>query len=126
MWKAIKEFFGFYEEVKPEIKQVEVKVKDTAAAVVQTTTAEVAKVAKCGCGRSPTGNCMGLHKLTESEWASHELNPNKVVAEVKKIESAGEAAVKKATARAKKAKEAITEEVKEVKAKASKKNVKSK
>jgi len=34
--------------------------------------------AACGCGRSPSGFCVGLHKLSEEEWASHEDNPNKV------------------------------------------------
>lgn len=33
---------------------------------------------KCGCGRSPTGFCVGLHKLTAEEWAVHEQNPNRV------------------------------------------------
>ena len=33
--------------------------------------------AKCGCGRSQTGYCVGLHKLSEEEWAVHEDNPNK-------------------------------------------------
>ena len=23
---------------------------------------------KCGCGRSPTGNCMGWHELTKEEY----------------------------------------------------------
>jgi hypothetical protein len=23
---------------------------------------------KCGCGRSPTGKCIGLHSLSEDEW----------------------------------------------------------
>ncbi len=23
---------------------------------------------KCGCGRSPTGKCIGLHSLTEQQW----------------------------------------------------------
>lgn len=26
------------------------------------------KVIKCGCGRSPTGNCIGWHNLTEQEY----------------------------------------------------------
>lgn len=42
--------------------------------------------AKCGCGRSPTGLCVGLHKLSDTEWAAHEDNPNKtapVVVEAK-------------------------------------------
>ncbi len=36
--------------------------------------------AKCGCGRSQTGFCVGLHKLTAEEWAAHESNPNAVKA----------------------------------------------
>lgn len=35
---------------------------------------------KCGCGRSTTGFCVGLHKLSEQEWAVHADNPNKTVA----------------------------------------------
>jgi CDGSH-type Zn-finger protein len=31
----------------------------------------------CGCGRSSTGFCVGLHKLSEEEWAVHADNPNK-------------------------------------------------
>ena len=27
-------------------------------------------VGQCGCGRSPTGKCMGWHALTESEYQS--------------------------------------------------------
>jgi hypothetical protein len=33
---------------------------------------------QCGCGRSPTGFCVGLHKLTAEEWAVSDQNPNKV------------------------------------------------
>jgi hypothetical protein len=29
---------------------------------------EMKKVFKCGCGRSPTGNCIGWHALSESEY----------------------------------------------------------
>jgi len=32
---------------------------------------------QCGCGRSPTGFCVGLHKLTAEEWAVSDQNPNK-------------------------------------------------
>tara|TARA_Y100000022_G_scaffold120112_1_gene103794 strand:- start:302 stop:505 length:204 start_codon:yes stop_codon:yes gene_type:complete len=40
---------------------------------------------KCGCGRSPTGNCMGWHALSEEEYkekkaayeASHAEKANK-------------------------------------------------
>jgi hypothetical protein len=32
--------------------------------------------AKCGCGRSQSGLCVGLHKLTPEEWATHKDNPS--------------------------------------------------
>ena len=51
---------------------------------------------QCGCGRSPTGFCVGLHKLSADEWAVSDQNPNKAsVADV----TAGD----KAAAKAKKA-----------------------
>ena len=33
---------------------------------------------RCGCGRSSTGYCVGLHKLTPEQWASHPNNPDMV------------------------------------------------
>ena len=67
--------------------------------------------AKCGCGRSETGFCVGLHKLTEEEWAKHPANAaakiveaveakveavvETVVAEAKAVETAVEAVVEK-------------------------------
>lgn len=44
---------------------------DTSVAPVLT------QAAPCGCGRSTTGFCVGLHKLSEEEWATHADNPNK-------------------------------------------------
>lgn len=38
---------------------------------------EAPEPAKCGCGRSQTGFCVGLHKLTPEEWAVHKDNPAK-------------------------------------------------
>ena len=32
---------------------------------------------KCGCGRSPTGFCNGLHALSKEEWAVSERNPDR-------------------------------------------------
>lgn len=32
---------------------------------------------RCGCGRSVTGYCVGLHKLSAEEWAVHADNPVK-------------------------------------------------
>jgi hypothetical protein len=56
---------------------------------------------QCGCGRSPTGFCVGLHKLTAEEWAVSDQNPNKVsVAEVTADNKAAAVAkVKKAPAK---------------------------
>ena len=36
---------------------------------------------KCGCGRSPSGYCVGLHKLTSEEWNKHPANPAPVAAQ---------------------------------------------
>ena len=35
---------------------------------------EAPEPVKCGCGRSSTGYCVGLHKLTDAEWAAHPDN----------------------------------------------------
>lgn len=35
---------------------------------------------KCGCGRSESGFCVGLHKLTPEEWAVSDKNPNRATA----------------------------------------------
>ena len=60
------------------------KKDDTTESTTDTTykveTPAVAEPKKCGCGRSPSGYCVGLHSLTESEWATHADNPNKVEA----------------------------------------------
>lgn len=45
----------------------------------------IAEPARCGCGRSPTGLCVGLHKLTTEEWSAHADNPNRVVTPVVQI-----------------------------------------
>lgn len=52
--------------------------------------------AKCGCGRSQSGFCVGLHKLTPEEWSTHAENPNKAPAAPAK-----KPAVKKAPAKPK-------------------------
>ena len=38
----------------------------------------VVEPVKCGCGRSASGLCVGLHKLSQDEWAVHADNPKKV------------------------------------------------
>lgn len=58
---------------------------------------------KCGCGRSSTGYCVGLHKLTSEQWNGHPANPAPVEA-VK--EEAPKAPAKKAAAKKPAAKKA--------------------
>lgn len=70
MFNKIKEFFFG----KPN------EVTSTADAKVEAANAapykiEPPTVAQCGCGRSPTGNCVGHHKLSDAEWAVHADNP---------------------------------------------------
>jgi hypothetical protein len=31
-------------------------------------------VGQCGCGRSPTGRCIGLHSLSEEQWEQWQLS----------------------------------------------------
>jgi len=77
MFQKIKEFlFGKLpaEQTPPApVEAVPYKVETPApVAPIPTDTAP-----KCGCGRSPTGLCVGLHKLTADEWAVHADNPAK-------------------------------------------------
>ena len=70
-----------YGEKLPEGK-IHVKPADVAPGKSADDRVE-ATVPQCGCGRSPTGFCVGLHKLTAEEWAVSDQNSNKVsVAEV--------------------------------------------
>jgi hypothetical protein len=53
---------------------------------------------KCGCGRSPSGECVGLHALSAEQWAASDKNPNRDVAGQKPVEEnlAKKTAAKKA------------------------------
>jgi len=85
---------------------------------------------KCGCGRSPTGNCVGLHALSQEQWDAHEDNPNKVVPVVESmpvVESAPvEAPVKKTKAKKPAAMKAPTKAEKAPKAEKATKEAKPK
>jgi hypothetical protein len=103
MFKFLKSLFGGDKQTNQEagvqIEQVPYKVEPP---VVEDKVAVANKQpAKCGCGRSSTGLCVGLHKLSESEWAAHDANPNKVVAESKPavITAAKKPAAKKAASK---------------------------
>jgi hypothetical protein len=62
-WDAI-----FSRDLKEEVMQVRVQ-EDTS------------KVGQCGCGRSPTGKCIGWHGLTEDAFKAklQEYNEKKLV-----------------------------------------------
>lgn len=77
MFTKIKEFlFGKPTQTEVETK-AEVPYKVEAPAEVGKPAddrVEEPAPAKCGCGRSASGLCVGLHKLTENEWANHPDN----------------------------------------------------
>ena len=80
----------------------------------QVAEAPKAEPAKCGCGRSPTGFCVGLHKLTAEEWSTHADNPNRVVAVEPEVKA------EKKPARAAKGSKAVVKKTGAKKSKASK------
>ena len=95
-------------------KVAEGKIHVKSADVAGSQNRVEATAPQCGCGRSPTGFCVGLHKLTTEEWAMSDQNPNKAsvadvtadnkaaaVAKVKKAPAKKPAAAKKAPAKKK-------------------------
>ena len=52
-------------------------IQKTVDAENQTTADAASTLNKCGCGRSSTGFCVGLHQLSDEEWAVHEDHPNR-------------------------------------------------
>lgn len=74
MFQKIKEFlFGKLPVEQPPVSVEAVPYKIEPPVPIP------APPAQCGCGRSPTGLCVGLHKLSADEWAVHADNPAKVV-----------------------------------------------
>ena len=51
---------------------------DSAESVIVITKTNQPTPAACGCGRSDTGLCVGLHLLSDAEWAISDKNPNRV------------------------------------------------
>jgi len=86
MFKKIVEFFtGKKPEVvtTPDVPQAPYKVEPPAD-MTPIPYVPANEPPKCGCGRSSTGYCVGLHKLSPEAWASHPNNPDmvgKIVAE---------------------------------------------
>ena len=96
MLTFLKKFLSLKPRVIPE-PAAPYKVEAPVPASAEAVRAPV----KCGCGRSSTGDCVGLHALTADQWAASDKNPNRVVAEEKPAEVTP---VKKAPAKSKVAK----------------------
>jgi hypothetical protein len=107
MFKKIIELFtGKKEPVQPLAVpyKLEAPVVDQAAVVSAAegsgaNSSPANEPPKCGCGRSSTRFCVGLHKLSPEAWASHPNNPDivgKILAEPAR--PAKKAAVKKPAA----------------------------
>ena len=88
MFKKIVEFFtGKKPETKfahpldavttPNVPQAPYKLEPPAD-MTPIPYVPAAEPPKCGCGRSSTGYCVGLHKLSPEAWASHPNNPDMV------------------------------------------------
>lgn len=113
MFGFLKKIFGLDSDGDKWNSRVEAKEPapykvEPIAPITDTYQPAVAEPAKCGCGRSPTGFCVGLHKLSVEEWAVHADNPNKLKA------------VEKAPAKAKKERKPKAEKAKPVEPKVTK------
>lgn len=79
MLNFLKRILGYSTQTEPVAPY---KIEAPVAAVPQ-------EPSKCGCGRSPSGYCTGLHKLSDAEWAAKQAAdaPVAVVAvtKVKKV-----------------------------------------
>jgi len=75
MFKKIIEFFTGKKTASEVVAPGGAPYKIEAPAAVSTPANEPPK---CGCGRSSTGFCVGLHKLSPEAWAEHPNNPDMV------------------------------------------------
>ncbi len=58
----------FLEEAEKEKKELEDSMVESFRQRDERIAKEKKKKGSCGCGRSPTGLCVGWHKLTEEEY----------------------------------------------------------
>ena len=72
MFQKLKEFF--FGKPAPAVPEAPYKIEAPQQPDVD---AKASTQTKCGCGRSQSGFCIGLHKLTPDEWAVHPDNPAK-------------------------------------------------
>ena len=72
----------FLEEAEKEKKELEDSMVESFRQRDERIAKEKKKKGTCGCGRSPTGNCIGWHKLTEEEYkAKTEKEKEKIIKE---------------------------------------------
>lgn len=76
MLRFLKSFFG---KTSEPAEQAPYKVETPVVTPIMIPPAP--EPVKCGCGRSATGLCVGLHKLSQEEWAAQPDNPVKPVVE---------------------------------------------
>jgi hypothetical protein len=108
MLKAVFDWFkspspkAFAPAVQPEAAPYKV---ETLVVAPTMDPALVANSTKCGCGRSPTGLCVGLHKLTPAQWAAEQARGscqkinNSCNTPVEACATPGKAAAKRAPAK---------------------------
>lgn len=95
MFKKIIEFFTGKKTAPEVVAPGGAPYKVEAPAVISPPANEPPK---CGCGRSSTGLCVGLHKLSPEAWAEHPNNPDmvgKIAAEPAKKPAVKKPAAKK-------------------------------
>lgn len=75
MWDFLKRFMGYpVHATKTVTPEAPYKVETPVSS-------------KCGCGRSPTGYCTGLHNLSDAAWAARQPVPPGVAAVVAKVKA---------------------------------------
>jgi hypothetical protein len=75
MLGLIKKLFGAKEAAPAPAVEAPAPYKVETPAVETAPVVEIKpEPAKCGCGRSVSGLCVGLHNLSEDEWAKHPDN----------------------------------------------------
>ena len=74
MFKFIVDWFKkpHPESLAPAVTPEAAPYKVEAPQTVKVTEPKPVAPAKCGCGRSPSGLCVGLHKLTPEQWAAEQ------------------------------------------------------
>ena len=78
MFNKIKEFF--FGKPKEDATEAPYKIEASTTnwpVPRADVNAQASTQTKCGCGRSQTGFCVGLHSLTPAEWSVHADNPAK-------------------------------------------------